>query len=167
MLLKQITHIHKDDRMDPTTAILWIGGTDATGRRWRMTMRTAAELVRTGQAAFFTHENDQYAEVEALPGPSGLYYLRTDPDGTGANNLLHLPPLDATFEVVGIINRAMQQPNLGFGMPPGLLSQIPTDGIGAAPTHGLLSTDASPKAAGFVPASLRSGLLNWQDTAKR
>lgn len=164
MTARQITHIHKDDRLDPTTAILWVGGVDSNGHRWRMEMRQAAYLVRTGQESFFTLENSRYADVEAILGPSGLHYLRTDPDSVGANNLLHLPELDATFQVVGIINRAMHQPNLGFGPAIGLLNSLPSANPDSQPVTGLLSAPPSIKAAGFVPESMRGGLLNWSVT---
>lgn len=160
MTARQITHIHKDDRLDPTTAILWIGGIDSNGHRWRMEMRQAAYLVRTWQASFFTFENGRYAYVEALLGPSGMYYLRTDPDGVGANNLLQLPELDATFEVVGIFNRAIHQPNLGFGPAIGLLNSLPSAKSDSPSVTGLLSGSAPMKAAGFVPEGMRGGLFN-------
>lgn len=159
----QITHIYKDDRLDPTTAILWIGGINATGFRWRMEMRTAAELVRRGQASFFTHEKGRYAVVEAVVGPSGLYYLRTDPDTIGANNLLNLPELDATFTAIATPARASGLQSFGFEPAAGLLGKIAPE----TPAQGLLSSSSTIRAAGFQPEGLRGGLLNLQSAPKR
>lgn len=166
MIYLQITHIHKDDRMDPTTSIQWVGGIDANRNRWRMEMRRAAEMVRAGQASFFTLEQGRHAEVEAVLGPSGLFYLRTDPDGSGANNLLHLPELDTTFKIVGPIQGAGQQQHLGLNDPAGLLHPPTTASTGTPPSIGLLSSAAAIKPAGFLPESQRIGLLNWPATTR-
>jgi hypothetical protein len=82
---RQVTHTRKDASGD----ITHLGGGAAAG--WDpVTVAAAIQQIRSGAKTYFTSANGHASFVRVVNDPDGPY-LRTDPDGTTANNLDQLP----------------------------------------------------------------------------
>jgi hypothetical protein len=86
-----VTCINKDDRLSRYEAIKMIGGGSGP-TRWRKTQHVALEEIRTGQSEFFVEKAGRRVKViRERHSQTGNWYLKTEPDGTTADNLLALP----------------------------------------------------------------------------
>jgi hypothetical protein len=82
---RQVTHTRKDVSGDVTHLS---GG---PGAAWDpVTVAVAIQQIRSGAKTYFTSANGHASFVRVVNDPDGPY-LRTDPDGTTANNLDQLP----------------------------------------------------------------------------
>jgi hypothetical protein len=89
----QIDCVRKDERAEhPHHAITPVGGRKTDGGRWELGIEQAIRGVMSGEVSFFTKEENQRAQVYCHKSPvhKDEHYLTTSPDGTTANNLLHL-----------------------------------------------------------------------------
>lgn len=79
------------DKPSEQAAIRAIGGTNRDGRRWRLPIAQAVEMVESGRFRFFVDVQGQRADIVVVVPPSGRKFLRTTFDTTTVNNLLSLP----------------------------------------------------------------------------
>jgi len=68
-----------------------VGGINPDRTRWKLSEDAAIAGIREGKWHFWTTANDKSVSVTIGKSAAGHDYLRTDPDSTTANNLLHLP----------------------------------------------------------------------------
>lgn len=88
----QIKCINKVDRDNPWERITHVGGTNANGTRWRLTLAAAIEGVESGKWRFWVAvPNADSVWVEVAVSRFGHKYLKTEADGETPNNLLSLP----------------------------------------------------------------------------
>lgn len=88
----QIKCINKADRDDPWEQITHVGGTNANGTRWRLTLAAAIEGAESGKWHFWVAvEGADSVWVEVAVSRFGHKYLKTEADGETPNNLLSLP----------------------------------------------------------------------------
>lgn len=88
----RIECIHKTNRSSPHERIRSIGGTNGTGRGWRVSQARAIERIESGKEAFYVERpaGDRVKVVVAVSA-DGNKYLKTEADGDEPNNLLSLP----------------------------------------------------------------------------
>lgn len=82
--------INKTDRYNPWERIKNVGGLNADGSRWKLSLAEAIAGVRTRKWDFYTVANGSHAEV-IVATKNGHPYLKTEADGEMPNNLLSLP----------------------------------------------------------------------------
>lgn len=87
----QIKCVNKDNRNDPTDSIDYVGGVNADGTRWKLSLADAVKGVENGTWRFYTHVNGKSVWVVVAVSAAGNKYLKTEADGKEENNLLSLP----------------------------------------------------------------------------
>lgn len=87
--LVQVSCINKVDHFNPHERITHIGGKNADGSRWKMTIADGIAGIKKDQWKFYTN-HVQYAEI-VIGKHNGKEYLKTTADGLEPNNLLSLP----------------------------------------------------------------------------
>lgn len=86
----EIDCINKRDRFDPTERIDSVGGPNANGTRWKLTLDEAIAGTENGQWRFFVREGRVAVGVVVAVSRSGRKYLKTVADDYEPNNLLSL-----------------------------------------------------------------------------
>ena len=86
----EITCINKLNRFDPYARITHIGGTNADGSRWRLSLAEAINGIVQGKWQFYVRQSGREVDVIVVQENSGSRYLRTTADGSWGNNLLTL-----------------------------------------------------------------------------
>jgi len=87
----RITCINKTDRFNPHERIRNVGGQNADGTNWRLTLDQAIEGIKQGKWRFWTTGGGKSVWVILAKTPQGHEYLKTENDGEQPNNLLSLP----------------------------------------------------------------------------
>jgi hypothetical protein len=87
----QIKCINKSDRMNPHERIIYVGGTNADGSRWKITQERAIEGIESGEWQFYVSAGGKSVWVIVAVSAAGNKYLKTENDGEHPNNLLSLP----------------------------------------------------------------------------
>lgn len=87
----QVKCVNKSDRYNPHERILFIGGLNADGTRWKLSQKRAIEGIESGKWSFFVSANSQSVSVIIAESKYGNKYLKTESDGEQPNNLLSLP----------------------------------------------------------------------------
>ena len=82
--------INKREHYNPHERILFIGGVNPDGGRWKLSQPEAIKAIQDGTYSFFVHTGVYTVDVE-VAYHEGHPYLKTKPDSTGKDNLLALP----------------------------------------------------------------------------
>jgi hypothetical protein len=86
----EIKCIKKGDRTDPHERIHGVGGVNADGSRWYLSIDQAIAGIDAGKWRFWTNGGGKAVWV-IIVTHNGHKYLKTEADGIYPNNLLSLP----------------------------------------------------------------------------
>jgi hypothetical protein len=86
----KVTCIRKSNSQLAHERIVYIGGVDADGVRWRYTVAEAIEGISVGKLRFYTHVGGHPFWIVVAVSALGHKYLKTDHDGEQPINLLSL-----------------------------------------------------------------------------
>jgi len=87
----RIMCINKSDRYNPHERILYIGGVNPDGSRWKLSQAEAIKATEEGKYSFYVMVNNRPVNVVVAKSQYGNKYLKTESDGEQPNNLLSLP----------------------------------------------------------------------------
>ena len=87
----QIQCINKTDRTSAHERIKSIGGVNANGTRWKLSLEQAIKDIEAGKYRFYVSVNGDSVWVIIAVSASGNKYLKTENDSDQPNNLLSLP----------------------------------------------------------------------------
>jgi hypothetical protein len=86
----QVLCINKTDRQSAYDRIRNIGGVNANGTGWKLSVPDAIAGIKAGTWKFYTHVQGKAVWV-IIASKEGREYLKTENDGEQPNNLLSLP----------------------------------------------------------------------------
>jgi len=87
----EIKCINKTNRQSAHERISHIGGLNADGTRWKLTLDDAIKGVESGKWHFHVGTGTHRVEVIVVTTAQGHKYLKTEADAEQPNNLLSLP----------------------------------------------------------------------------
>lgn len=87
--------INKSDRFNSHERILYIGGVNDDGSRWRISQQNAIDYIEQDKFAFYVIVNGSRVNVIVAKSVNGNNYIKTTADGEHPNNLLSLPECPA------------------------------------------------------------------------
>ena len=87
----EVKCINKSDRDNPYERILYIGGVNSDGSRWKLAQKQAIQDIEDGKFSFYVQKGGNEVDVIVAVSSYGNKYLKTEADGEDPNNLLSLP----------------------------------------------------------------------------
>ncbi len=87
----QIRCINKTQRQSAHERISHVGGVNADGSRWKLSLDSAIQGTLEGKWRFYVSVNGKSVWVIVAKSAHGHRYLKTENDGEQPNNLLSLP----------------------------------------------------------------------------
>lgn len=87
----QIQCINKGDRHNPHERILFVGGANNDGSRWKLSQQEAIAGIESAKWRFFVSAGGKSVGVIVATSAQGHKYLKTENDGEQPDNLLSLP----------------------------------------------------------------------------
>lgn len=87
----QIQCINKSDRPNAHERILFIGGMNPDGARWKRSQEQAIQDVESGTYNYYVSVQGKVVNVIVATSQYGYKYIKTVSDGEHPNNLLSLP----------------------------------------------------------------------------
>lgn len=87
----QVLCVNKIDRPNPHERILYIGGTNLDGSRWKISQQDAITYIENGKYSFYVHAGGRTVDVIVAVSRFGNKYVKTVADGEQPDNLLSLP----------------------------------------------------------------------------
>jgi hypothetical protein len=85
----QISCINKREHLNPHERILYVGGINSDGTRWKLSETQAIVAIEAGQYSFYVNVLGRMVDV-IVAIHLGRKYLKTVADGYAPNNLLSL-----------------------------------------------------------------------------
>ena len=90
-MASQITCITKPDQENTREAITAVGGMRAHGVSFYISRQDCADDIRFNRETYFVQVGRYRIDVTAYQRPGGgVWFIKTEPDGTKADNLLSL-----------------------------------------------------------------------------
>ncbi|MBC7749030.1 MAG: DUF3892 domain-containing protein [Methylotenera sp.] len=87
----EIKCINKSDRSNAHERIVYVGGLNNDGSRWKLTQVAAIDGIESNKYAFYVNRGGQSVNVIISVSRYGNKYLKTTNDGEQPDNLLSLP----------------------------------------------------------------------------
>lgn len=87
----EVKCINKSDRFNPHERILYIGGLNESGTRWKMSVPDAIAAIEAGTYNFYVQKGGHTVWLIIAKSAHGNKYLKTQNDGDSPDNLLSLP----------------------------------------------------------------------------
>jgi hypothetical protein len=87
----EIDCINKSGRRHAHERILFVGGPNPSGSRWKLSQQQAVEGIKNAKWAFYVNVGGRSVAVLVARGEWGHEYLKTEADGTEPDSLLRLP----------------------------------------------------------------------------
>ena len=87
----QIMCVNKSDRFNPHERILFVGGTNPNGTRWKLSQQQAIDGIESDKWRFWVSAGGKSVWVIVAVSRFGNKYIKAESDGEQPDNLLSLP----------------------------------------------------------------------------